>query len=155
MVVDSPLITFYDRFYRFPNRLTSIILIWESFIHVLHNTRKKRRISSSGTERLYHTPSHRNHFEGASRAIRLPKLIASKKLLALQCLLSRPKTGHGACRASLRMPKEKSVRLDHLMTTSWFEKFDLGKTRSYSALKLPYPNGKIIGSERVQAVYWL
>ncbi len=42
-----------------------------------------------------------------------------------------------------------------LLTTSGLEKSDLGKNRFYSALNMPYPNGKIIAAERVQAVYWL
>ncbi len=43
------------------------------------------------------------------------------------------------------------VRLDPLMTASGLEKSDLG---FYSALNMPYPNGKIIAIERVQTVYW-
>ncbi len=35
------------------------------------------------------------------------------------------------------------------------KKSDLGKNRFYSALNMPYPNGKIIAGERVQTVYWL
>ncbi len=37
------------------------------------------------------------------------------------------------------------------MTASGLEKSDLGKTRFYSALNMPYPNGKIIGAERVRS----
>ncbi len=37
----------------------------------------------------------------------------------------------------------------------WLRKSDLGKNRFYSALNMPYPNGKIIAVERVQTVYWL
>ncbi len=47
------------------------------------------------------------------------------------------------------------VELDHLMTASGLEKSDLGKNRFYSALNMPYPNGKIIVVERVRTVYWL
>ncbi len=36
------------------------------------------------------------------------------------------------------------------MTASGLEKSDLGKNRFYSALNIPYPNGKIIGDERVR-----
>ncbi len=35
------------------------------------------------------------------------------------------------------------------------EKSDLGKKLFYSALNMPYPNGKIIAVERKQTVYWL
>ncbi len=38
------------------------------------------------------------------------------------------------------------------MTVSSLEKSDLGKNRFYSALNMPYPNGKIIGVERVRTV---
>ncbi len=41
------------------------------------------------------------------------------------------------------------------MTASGLEKSDLGKNRFYSALNMPFPNGKIIAVERVQTVYWL
>ncbi len=41
------------------------------------------------------------------------------------------------------------------MTASGLEISDLGKIRFYSALNMPYPTGKIIAVERVQAVYWL
>ncbi len=41
------------------------------------------------------------------------------------------------------------------MTASGLEKSDLGKNPFYSALNMPYPNGKIIAIERVQTVYWL
>ncbi len=37
------------------------------------------------------------------------------------------------------------------MTTSGLEKSDLGKNRFYSALNIPYQNGKIIGAERVRS----
>ncbi len=37
------------------------------------------------------------------------------------------------------------------MTASVLEKSDLGKNRFYSALNMPYPNGKIIGAERVRS----
>ncbi len=47
------------------------------------------------------------------------------------------------------------VRLDPLMTASGLEKSDLGKNRFYSALNIPYPNGKSIAIERVQTFYWL
>ncbi len=46
-------------------------------------------------------------------------------------------------------------RAEPLMTASGLEKSDLGKNRLYSALNMPYPNGKIIAVERVQTVYWL
>ncbi len=46
-------------------------------------------------------------------------------------------------------------RAGPLMTASGLEKSDLRKNRFYSALNMPYPNGKIIAVERVQAVYWL
>ncbi len=36
------------------------------------------------------------------------------------------------------------------MTASGLEKSDLGKHRFYSALNMPYPNGKIIKAERVR-----
>ncbi len=36
------------------------------------------------------------------------------------------------------------------MTARGLEKSDLGKNRFYSALNMPYLNGKIIGAERVQ-----
>ncbi len=36
------------------------------------------------------------------------------------------------------------------MTASGLEKSDLGKNRFYSALNMPYPNGKIIGAESVR-----
>ncbi len=36
------------------------------------------------------------------------------------------------------------------MTASGLEKSGLGKNRFYSALNTPYPNGKIIGAERVR-----
>ncbi len=36
------------------------------------------------------------------------------------------------------------------MTASVLEKSDLGKYRFYSALNMPYPNGKIIGAERAR-----
>ncbi len=36
------------------------------------------------------------------------------------------------------------------MTASGLEKSDLGKHRYYSALNMPYPNGKIIEAERVR-----
>ncbi len=38
------------------------------------------------------------------------------------------------------------------MTASGLEKSDLGKNRFYSALYRPYPNGKIIGAERVRSL---
>ncbi len=41
------------------------------------------------------------------------------------------------------------------MTASGLGRSDLGKNLFYSALNLPYPNGKIIAVERVQTVYWL
>ncbi len=41
------------------------------------------------------------------------------------------------------------------MTAFGIEISDLGKNRFYSALNMPYPNGKIIAVERVQAVNWL
>ncbi len=37
------------------------------------------------------------------------------------------------------------------MSASGLEKSDLGKIRFYSALNVPYLNGKIIGAERVRA----
>ncbi len=37
------------------------------------------------------------------------------------------------------------------MTASGLEKSDLGKNRFYSALNMPYLNGKIIGAERVRS----
>ncbi len=37
----------------------------------------------------------------------------------------------------------------------WLRKSDLGKNRLYSALNMPFPNGKIIAVERVRTVYWL
>ncbi len=36
------------------------------------------------------------------------------------------------------------------MTAPGLEKSDLGKNRCYSALNMPYLNGKIIGAERVR-----
>ncbi len=36
------------------------------------------------------------------------------------------------------------------MTAFGLEKSNLGKKRFYSALNIPYPNGKIIGAERVR-----
>ncbi len=36
------------------------------------------------------------------------------------------------------------------MTAFGLEKSDLGKNRFHSALNMPYPNGKIIGAERVR-----
>ncbi len=36
------------------------------------------------------------------------------------------------------------------MSASGLEKSDLGKNRFYSPLNMPYPNGKIIGAERVR-----
>ncbi len=36
------------------------------------------------------------------------------------------------------------------MTASGLEKSDLGKNQFYSALNMPYPNGKIIGAESVR-----
>ncbi len=36
------------------------------------------------------------------------------------------------------------------MTVPGLEKSDLGKNRFYSALNMPYPNGHIIGAERVR-----
>ncbi len=36
------------------------------------------------------------------------------------------------------------------MTASGLEKSDLEKNRFYSAISIPYPNGKIIGAERVR-----
>ncbi len=36
------------------------------------------------------------------------------------------------------------------MTVSGLEKSDLGKNRFYSALNMPYLNGKIVGAERVR-----
>ncbi len=36
------------------------------------------------------------------------------------------------------------------MTASVLEKSDLGKNRFYSALNMPYPNGKIIEAERAR-----
>ncbi len=47
------------------------------------------------------------------------------------------------------------MRLDYLVTASDLKKSDLGKNRFFSVLNTPYPNGQIIGSERVQAVKWL
>ncbi len=41
------------------------------------------------------------------------------------------------------------------MTTSGLEESDLGRNRFYSALNMPYPNGKITAVERVHVVYWL
>ncbi len=38
------------------------------------------------------------------------------------------------------------------MTASVLEKSDLGKNRFYSALNMPYLNGKIIGAERVRSL---
>ncbi len=38
------------------------------------------------------------------------------------------------------------------MTASGLEKSVLGKNRFYSALNMPYPNGKIIGAERARTV---
>ncbi len=46
-------------------------------------------------------------------------------------------------------------RAGPLLTTSGLEKSDPGKNRFYSTLNMPYPKGKIIAAERVQAVYWL
>ncbi len=40
--------------------------------------------------------------------------------------------------------------LDLLMTASGLEQSDLGINRLYSALNMPYLNGKIIGPERVR-----
>ncbi len=37
------------------------------------------------------------------------------------------------------------------MTASGLEKSDLGKNRFYSALNMPYLNGKVIGAERVRS----
>ncbi len=37
------------------------------------------------------------------------------------------------------------------MTASGLEKSDLGKNRFYSALNMPYLNGKMIGAERVRS----
>ncbi len=37
------------------------------------------------------------------------------------------------------------------MTASGLEKSDLGKNRFYSALNMPYLNGKIFGAERVRS----
>ncbi len=37
------------------------------------------------------------------------------------------------------------------MTASGLEKSDLGKNQFYSALNMPYLNGKIIGAERVRS----
>ncbi len=37
------------------------------------------------------------------------------------------------------------------MTASGLEKSDLGKNQFYSALSMPYLNGKIIGAERVRS----
>ncbi len=39
------------------------------------------------------------------------------------------------------------------MTAFFLEKSDLGKIRFYSALKMPYLNGKIIGAERVRSFF--
>ncbi len=39
------------------------------------------------------------------------------------------------------------------MTASGLEKSGLGKNRFYSALNMPYPNGKIIGAERVRTFF--
>ncbi len=41
-------------------------------------------------------------------------------------------------------------RAGHLMIASDLEKSDLGKNWFYSALNMPYPNGKIIEAERVR-----
>ncbi len=41
------------------------------------------------------------------------------------------------------------------MTSSGLEKSDLGKNRFYTVLNVPYPTGKIIAAQRIQAVYWL
>ncbi len=38
------------------------------------------------------------------------------------------------------------------MTASGLEKSDLGKNRFYSALNMPYPNGRTIGAERVRTL---
>ncbi len=46
-------------------------------------------------------------------------------------------------------------RAGPLVIASGLDKSDLWKNRFYSALNMPYPNGKIIAVERVQTVYWL
>ncbi len=43
----------------------------------------------------------------------------------------------------------------HMMTALGLEKADLETNPSYTALNMPYPTGKIIAAQKVQAVYWL